>query len=70
MAGRILQIKIHLGEFAQSGVVTPPLMLLGDDSRLHVRVDINENDAWRVQTTAPAMAFVPGNPDLKVRLRF
>ena len=70
LAGRILQIKIHLGEFAQSGVVTPPLMLLGDDSRLHVRVDINENDAWRVQTTAPAMAFVPGNPDLKVRLRF
>src|SRR5262249_28576301 len=70
LAGRILQIKIHLGEFAQSGAVTPPLMLLGDDSRLHVRVDINENDAWRGQTTAPAMAFVPGNPDLKVRLRF
>jgi HlyD family secretion protein len=70
LAGRILQIKIRVGEFAQSGVVSPPLMLLGDDTRPHVRVDINENDAWRVQPTAAAMAFVPGNPDLNVRLRF
>jgi RND family efflux transporter MFP subunit len=70
LAGRILQIKIHPGEYAQSGVVSPPLMLLGDDTRLHVRVDINENDAWRIKPTASAMAYVPGNPDLSVRLRF
>jgi RND family efflux transporter MFP subunit len=70
LAGRILQIKIHPGEYAQSGVVSPPLMLLGDDTRLHVRVDINENDAWRIKPTAPAMAYVPGNPDLSVRLKF
>jgi RND family efflux transporter MFP subunit len=70
LAGRILQIKIHPGEYAQSGVVSPPLMLLGDDTRLHVRVDINENDAWRIMPTASAMAYVPGNPNLSVRLRF
>lgn len=69
-AGRILQIKIHPGEYAQSGVVSPPLMLLGDDTRLHVRVDVNESDAWRIKPTAPAMAYVPGNPDLSVRLKF
>jgi hypothetical protein len=45
-------------------------MLLGDDTRLHVRVDVNENDAWRIKPTASAMAYVPGNPDLSVRLRF
>ncbi len=70
LASRILQIKIHPGEYAQSGVVSPPLILLGDDTRLHVRVDINENDAWRIKPTASAMAYVPGNPDLNVRLRF
>src|SRR5262249_31615692 len=70
LSGRILQIKIHPGEYAQSGVVNPPLMLLGDDRRLHVRVDINENDAWRVKPTAGAMAYVPSNPDLSVPLRF
>lgn len=70
LTSRILQIKIHPGEYAQSGVVSPPLMLLGDDTRLHVRVDVNENDAWRIKPTASAMAYVPGNPDLSVRLRF
>src|SRR5262249_10991706 len=70
LTGRILQIKIHLGEYAQSGVVNPPLMLLGDDTRLHVRVDINENDAWRVKPPASAIPYVPGNPDLNWRLRF
>ena len=70
LASRILQIKIHPGEYAQSGVVSPPLMLLGDDTRLHVRVDVNENDAWRIKPTASAIAYVPGNPDLGVRLRF
>ncbi|HEY4170076.1 MAG TPA: efflux RND transporter periplasmic adaptor subunit [Reyranella sp.] len=70
LAGRILQIKVHPGEYAPGGVATPPLMLLGDDTRLHVRVDINENDAWRVKPTAAAVAFVPGNPAMKAPLRF
>jgi HlyD family secretion protein len=70
VSGRVLQIKTHLGEFAPSGVVNTPLMLLGDDTRLHVRVDIDENDAWRVQPDAPATAFVRGNADLKTPLQF
>src|SRR5579859_4911529 len=68
--GRVLQINIHLGEFAQSGVMFPPLMLFGDDRRLYVRVDVDETDAWRVEPTAPALAYVPGNPQLKTPLRF
>lgn len=69
--GQILQIKTHLGEFASGGVVKPPLMLLGQDTpRLHVRVDIDENDAWRLRPGAPATAFVRGNPGLKTPLQF
>ncbi len=68
--GRVLQINTHLGEFAQSGVVSPPLMLFGNDKRLYIRVDVDETDAWRVQATAPAMAYVPGNPELKTPLQF
>jgi HlyD family secretion protein len=68
--GRVLQINIHLGEFAQSGAISPPLMLFGDDSRMYIRVDVDETDAWRVQPTAPAMAYVPGNPELRTPLRF
>ncbi len=68
--GRVLQINTHLGEFASSGSASPPLMLFGDDKRLYIRVDVDETDAWRVQPTAPAMAYVPGNPQLQSPLRF
>ena len=70
VSGRVLQIKTRLGEFAPSGVLSTPLMLLGDDVRLHVRADIDENDAWRVRPGAPAMAFVRGNPNLNTPLQF
>jgi multidrug efflux pump subunit AcrA (membrane-fusion protein) len=68
--GRILQIKTRLGEFALSGVLSTPLMLLGDDTRFHLRVDIDENDAWRVRPSAAAKAFVRGNPNLNTWLQF
>src|SRR5262245_18477113 len=70
VSGRVLQIKTRLGEFALSGTLSTPLMLLGDDTRLHVRVDIDENEAWQVRPGAPAMAFVRGNSDLKTPLQF
>ena len=70
VAGRVLQINTRVGEFAQSGVVNPPLMLFGDDTRLYLRVNIDENDAWRVRADAPAVAFMRGNPTLKTSLKF
>jgi HlyD family secretion protein len=70
ISGRVLQMKTRLGEYAQSGAVSTPLMLLGDDTRLHVRVDIDENDAWRFQACAQAVASVRGNPQLKAPLQY
>jgi len=68
--GLVMQVKIRTGEFATTGVLDPPLMVLGGDARLHVRVDIDEQQAWRVKQGAPAVAFVRGNPDLKTSLKF
>jgi HlyD family secretion protein len=70
VSGQILQVNIRLGEFAQAGVLATPLMLLGSLEPLHVRVDIDENDAWRVHPDAPAVAFVRGNPELKTPVQF
>jgi multidrug efflux pump subunit AcrA (membrane-fusion protein) len=70
VAGRILQMKTRPGEYAQSGVLSTPLMVLGDDTTLHVRLDIDENDAWRFQTCAAAVAFVRGNPQIKTSLQY
>ena len=47
-----------------------PLILMGDLDRLHVRVDIDENDAWRFHYGSSAFAFVRGNPQLKTALTF
>jgi HlyD family secretion protein len=68
--GDILQVNIRPGEFAQGGVLVQPLILMGDLVRLHVRVDIDENDAWRFHPTSSAFAFVRGNPEFKTSLKF
>lgn len=68
--GQILQVNIRPGEYAPSGVTPEPLILLGNLERLHVRVDIDENDAWRFSEAAPAVAFVRGNPALRTSLQF
>jgi len=66
----ILQVNIRPGEYASSGVTPEPLILLGNLDRLHVRVDIDENDAWRFQPEAPAVGSIRGNPRLKTDLAF
>jgi HlyD family secretion protein len=68
--GDILQVNIRPGEYAPSGAATDPLIMLGNLDRLHVRVDIDENDAWRFQPEAPAVASIRGNPQFKTDLAF
>ena len=70
LAAEILQINIRPGEFAQSGAPGLPLLLLGNLDKMHVRVDIDENDAWRFKPEAPAMAFIRGQPKFKTDLTF
>ncbi len=66
--GRVLQIKVHLGEFAPANVVATPLMVMGNVKTLVVRTDIDENDAWRLDPKADAVAFVRGNNKISTPL--
>ena len=68
--GTILQVKIREGEYALAGVLQTPLMVLGATDRLVVRVDIDENDAWRFREAADAVAFVRGNRELFTAVKF
>jgi HlyD family secretion protein len=68
--GHVLQVKVHLGEFAPTGVLPTPLILLGSIAKLHVRVDVEEHEAWRVRSDAKATAAVRGNSNLKTPLTF
>jgi len=68
--GQVLQLKVHLGEYAPTGVLATPLILLGNVDRLCVRVDVDENDAWRVRDGAQAAGNLRGNKDIKTPLEF
>jgi HlyD family secretion protein len=70
VTGKVLQRNVREGEFAQAGVMTTPLMLVGAVSPLHVRVDIDEFEAWRVKPGMPAVAFARGNKDIRTDLTF
>ncbi len=59
-AATVLRISIRPGEFAAAG--GSATMILGDLTSLHVRVDLDEQDAWRLTPGAPGTATVRGNP--------
>lgn len=67
---QILQVNIRVGEFAQAGPLATPLMLIGNTDVLHVRIDIDENDAWRFRPGAEAKVHLRGNADLSTPVRF
>ncbi len=67
--GEILQINIRPGEFAQTGTLNTPLLIMGRMDVLHVRVDIDENDAWRFNKNGSrAVAFLRGNRNFSTDL--
>lgn len=66
--GEVLQVNLRPGEFAQAGGGNT-LLLLGNLDQLHVRVDIDENDAWRFDKANKAVAYLRGNRDFKFDLQ-
>ena len=68
--GEVLQLKVHLGEYAPAGVLGTPLIMLGSVDPLHVRVDVDEDDAWRIRSGAVATGCLRGNKDISTPLKF
>jgi multidrug resistance efflux pump len=68
--GVILKVNVRLGEYAQAGVLSTPMMTMGSVDPLHVRVDIDEADSWRIAPDSPAIARLRGNPAISVALSF
>jgi HlyD family secretion protein len=66
--GTILQSNIREGEYAAS---TPqnPAMMLGDLDQLHVRAQVDEQNAPRVPK-GPATAYLKGDTSFPIPLRF
>lgn len=67
---QVLQVKIRPGEYAVVAGSKDPLMLLGNIDELAVRVDVDENEAWRVVPGAKARAFLRGNGQFETPLEY
>lgn len=70
IAGRVLRINVRSGEFAPAGPSAEPLIALGDVTPLHVRVQIDEEDASRITPGAAAEGALRGDTVRRVQLRF
>lgn len=68
--GQVLQSKIRVGEYALASALSQPLMIIGSISPMHVRVDIDENDAWQIKDGSKAKAFLRGNIAFNSDLEF
>jgi HlyD family secretion protein len=65
--GEILQVNVRPGQYAAL-VWKEPLIILGDLQRLHVRVDIDENDLPLFDKAAEAIATLKGRPQVRFKL--
>ena len=70
IAADVLQVKVRAGEFAPAGQTARPLLVLGRLRPLHVRVDVDEHEGWRVREAAAATGTVRGNAGFKAHLKF
>jgi HlyD family secretion protein len=73
--GQVLQVKIYPGSYAQAYFDAPysnveSMVMFGQIDPLHIRVDVDEEDAWRFQSGAHATAFVRGNSKISFKLDF
>ncbi|MBA2479241.1 MAG: HlyD family efflux transporter periplasmic adaptor subunit [Planctomycetes bacterium] len=68
--GTVLQVSVHPGESLLVGPSARMAVLLGTIDPLMVRVDIDENDAWRVRAGAKGKGFLRGNSTISTDLVF
>jgi HlyD family secretion protein len=69
IAGTVLRVNARPGEYAQPGA-PEPLVVFGDLSALHVRVQLDEIDAPRLDEGAPARGFLRGDGTRSAPLAF
>lgn len=68
--GVVLRRNIHPGEYATVGPTGEPLLVVGDTTLWHVRVEVDESQIPRVDPLAPAVARMRGAPEKSVDLDF
>ncbi len=58
--GSVLRVNARAGEFAATGALREGLVVMGQLTPLHIRVDVDELDAWRFDPNGKAVAVLRG----------
>jgi len=58
--GTVLRVNARAGEFAATGTLREGLVVMGQLTPLHIRVDVDELDAWRFDPKGKAVAMLRG----------
>lgn len=66
----VLRVNLRPGETVTTQPISDPYFILGDVRELHVRVDVDEHEAWRLKSGTPAVARVRGNAEQSCDLAF
>jgi hypothetical protein len=69
VAFRVLQVSVRPGEYV-SASSNQPIIVLGTIGRLHVRVDVDENDIGRFRPGMKGSAAPRGEPGARYPLTF
>lgn len=67
--GEVLKVRVRSGEFVAAGAAISPVVI-GNTSPLNLRVQIDENDLWRFDPKAEAVAYLRSNKEQKYNLTF
>jgi len=65
LTGEILQLKVRAGEYVTPGGADP-VAVMGDTTKLRVRMDVDERDVGRVKVGAPGFVTADAFPDRRV----
>jgi RND family efflux transporter MFP subunit len=68
--GTVLRADVRPGQLVSAQATTTAPVVVGNILPLHLRVDIDENDAWRITPGATGIAYLRGNPEISVDLSF
>lgn len=68
--GLICKVNVRVGEYVSEAIQSQAFVVMGNDQPLHVRVQLDEHDAWRMSKDAKAVAFLPGCDNASIPLIF
>lgn len=68
--GTVLKVSARLGEYAPTGILAVPLMIIGNTEVMYVRVEVDETNSQGLSPDAKAVGFLRGYDSQSIPLKY